>query len=201
MIIAVANLKGGCGKTTSAIGLATAAARDGKTVKVLDADSQASACLWAEYAEEASSPLPFAVDVANMVTMKRQTKTAKGSWDEWVIIDCPPSGNVIDAAAEIADMVVVPTGTGQADFSKAFAVTQTLEANEKTYAVLITQARKNTSSLNSTLIDLNTHDVSFFETIIYQREDLKAYYGNAFGSDLYGYEAVYDEIKECLEEE
>lgn len=198
MIISVANLKGGCGKTTTAIALATAAERAGFDVRVLDADAQASACMWADMAEEASSPLPFAVDVANMVSMKKQTKRAKESWDEWVFIDCPPSGNVIDAAAEIADMVVIPTGTGAADFAKALTVAQTLEASQRTYAVLVTQVRKNTVSFAATISDLEEQDVSYFDTPIYQREDLKAYYGNAFGADLYGYEDVFTEIQDCL---
>lgn len=38
MIIAVVNLKGGVGKTISSIALATAAARDGVEVRVIDTD-------------------------------------------------------------------------------------------------------------------------------------------------------------------
>ena len=38
MIVSLLNLKGGVGKTTSCIALATAATRDGKDVIVLDAD-------------------------------------------------------------------------------------------------------------------------------------------------------------------
>lgn len=198
MILAVANLKGGCGKTVTAICLATAAERSGLDVRVLDCDPQASACMWAEMAEETGSPLPFQVDVANMVSMRRQTKLAKGSWDDWVVIDCPPSGNVIDAAAEIADMVVIPTGTGAADLAKALAVAQTLEAAQRPYAVLVTQARKHTVSLAATLSDLEDQQISYFDALIYQREDIKAYYGNALGADLYGYEDVFSEIQDCL---
>ena len=47
MIISTINLKGGVGKTTTAIALATAAVRDGKDVELYDCDPQSSASLWA----------------------------------------------------------------------------------------------------------------------------------------------------------
>ena len=53
MIISTINLKGGVGKTTTAIALATAAVRDGKDVELYDCDPQSSASLWAMMAEEA----------------------------------------------------------------------------------------------------------------------------------------------------
>lgn len=59
MIISTINLKGGVGKTTTAIALATAAVRDGKDVELYDCDPQSSASLWAMMAEEAGDSLPF----------------------------------------------------------------------------------------------------------------------------------------------
>ncbi len=47
MIISVINLKGGSGKTTTAMALATAAARHNRNVSVLDTDPQGDATTWA----------------------------------------------------------------------------------------------------------------------------------------------------------
>ena len=58
--VAFVNLKGGVGKTTSAIGTAEALARLGHTVTVRDADPSGAATLWAHKALSAgrSSPPP-----------------------------------------------------------------------------------------------------------------------------------------------
>ena len=88
MIISVINLKGGSGKTTTAMALATAAARHNRNVSVLDTDPQGDATTWAGDAEDAGETLPFTVDSANIGKLKRLRKTMAD--DELVIIDCPP---------------------------------------------------------------------------------------------------------------
>ena len=52
MIISAMNLKGGVGKTTTAMSLATAAEREGKDVEVYDCDPQSSASFWALLADQ-----------------------------------------------------------------------------------------------------------------------------------------------------
>lgn len=198
MIISLINLKGGVGKTTSCIALATAAARDGKDVTVLDADPQGSATFWADSAEDNGKALPFGVDAANPATVKRAAKRFKGDPDRWVFIDCPPSGAILDAAQEASDFVVVPTGTGNADLVKTAETVRTMEANGRPYAVLLTRVLTNTNGFKAAQENLVAGDISFFETAIRQREDLKGYFGMPFDSSLYAYEDVYNELKEAL---
>ena len=56
--VAFVNLKGGVGKTTSAIGTAEALARLGHTVTVRDADPSGAATLWAHKALSAGRHCP-----------------------------------------------------------------------------------------------------------------------------------------------
>lgn len=198
MIIPMINLKGGVGKTTSAIALATIAARDGKSVCVFDADPQASASLWFDMACERADELPFTVDPANVSTVRRLTNRAS---EEWVLIDCPPSGAVTDEAMKVADLVIVPTGTGTADLQKTVETAQTLEAAGKAYAILVTRAIKNTLSLKSAISVFEEKGLSYFDSTIPQREDVRNFFGSSFGEELYGYAEAYAELKELMEVE
>lgn len=199
MIISLLNLKGGVGKTTSCIALATAAARDGKDVVVLDADPQGSATFWADNADDNERPLPFEVNAANPATIKRAAKKFQGDPDKWAFIDCPPNGTILDAAQEASDFVIIPTGTGNADLVKTAETVRTMEANDKLYAVLLTRVLTNTNGFKVAQENLENGSISFFDAAIRQKEDLKGYFGLPFGSSLYGYEDVYSEIKEALE--
>lgn len=199
MIISLLNLKGGVGKTTSCIALATAAARDGKDVIVLDADPQGSATFWADNADDNERPLPFEVNAANPATIKRAAKKFQGDSDKWAFIDCPPNGTILDAAQEASDFVIIPTGTGNADLVKTAETVRTMEANDKLYAVLLTRVLTNTNGFKVAQENLENGSISFFDAAIRQKEDLKGYFGLPFGSSLYGYEDVYSEIKEALQ--
>lgn len=200
MIIAVSGLKGGIGKTTTALALAEAAARDGKRARVLDADPQASASLWAMAAQDAGDELAYSVESANLATVRALAKRFAGDADEWVFVDCPPNGKVVDEAVGAADMVVVPTTTSPADMVKTFEAVDTLEAAGKYHAVLLTRTLANTVALRETREELRERDASWFDAEIPQREVLKGFFGNAFGEELYGYDKVYEEIKEGLED-
>lgn len=199
MIISLLNLKGGVGKTTSCIALATAAARDDKDVVVLDADPQGSATFWADNADDNERPLPFEVNAANPATIKRAAKKFQGDPDKWAFIDCPPNGTILDAAQEASDLVIIPTGTGNADLVKTAETVRTMEANDKLYAVLLTRVLTNTNGFKVAQENLENGSISFFDAAIRQKEDLKGYFGLPFGSSLYGYEDVYNEIKEALQ--
>lgn len=198
MIISILNLKGGVGKTTSAIGLATAAVRDGQDVRVLDTDPQSSASLWAMVASDNGDDLPFTVESANIATVRMTAKSLKGNKDTWVFIDCPPNGNVADEAMKAADMVVIPTTPAPADIVKTFETAETVSGRGIFYAILLNRVAKNTLTLKGALSDFERREASYFETMIPRREALATFFGNSFGDELFGYDDVFEEIKGAL---
>ena len=97
-IIAFANQKGGCGKSTLCLLLANYLAWQKKNVCVIDTDIQQSLVLQRKDDEEflEDSTMPFSIqgfDVAEPEKMQQLMENAK-AFDGYVLIDCP--GNMKD---------------------------------------------------------------------------------------------------------
>lgn len=119
-IIAVANLKGGCGKTTIAVNLACELLTNRTSVAIVDADGQGSATYWAEEGE-----LPVTV-----VSLPLGNRRGADTWinhvlslnDDLAIVDCPPQiGAATEAAVGIANLVLVPVTPSGADLAATSA--------------------------------------------------------------------------------
>jgi len=128
-IITVANQKGGCGKTTVAMGLAGTYGLRGKKVLVVDADLQGTATRWAGSAPD-ETPFPAAVMGLAAVGGKlhREVKKYVDDYDV-IVIDCPPA---VDSAAPqsallISDVAIVPVVPSPADLWAARGIKQIIE--------------------------------------------------------------------------
>jgi chromosome partitioning protein len=106
--VAVVSLKGGVGKTTTAVYLAAVATRGRRAVRLVDADPQGSAALWLE-----QRPIE-GVEVLEAPS-ERLLRKALGQDDDGavVIVDTPPaSERLTSTALTVADVVLVPTRIG-----------------------------------------------------------------------------------------
>ena len=105
MIIALLNQKGGVGKTTLAVHIATRLAQTKKRVLLLDTDRQGSALDWA--ANRESAPL-FPVVGLPKPTIHRELPKLAGDYNH-VIIDSPPHANDVARSVIMAsDVVLIP---------------------------------------------------------------------------------------------
>lgn len=104
-VIAILNQKGGVGKTTLAVHLATALARKNRRVLLVDADPQGSALDWA--AARHSKPL-FPVVGLPKNSIHKELPTLAVNYDV-VIIDGPPRVyDVARSAIMASDLVLIP---------------------------------------------------------------------------------------------
>ena len=108
MIVALLNQKGGVGKTTLALHLAGAWARQGCRVTVIDADPQGSALDWSEQrAKEGGARLFGVLGLARDTLHREAPEIARGV--DHVVIDGPPRiAGLMRSALLAADLVLVP---------------------------------------------------------------------------------------------
>jgi chromosome partitioning protein len=102
--ILIANRKGGCGKTVTAITLASGLAASGARVALADADQQRSALRWLRQRPAAATPIT-GLDWSR----KDDVGEAPGKTD-WLVVDAPGAirGGRAEALIAEADVVLAP---------------------------------------------------------------------------------------------
>ena len=128
-VVAIVNQKGGTGKTTLAINLASVLAEKG-AVLLLDADPQASSQNWA--AGEWTSPEGLAVKGMGKGNLLEQVRSVCREYD-WIIIDGPPGITRTSAdAVRAADLVLIPAKPSPLDVWAASDIVAAVRARQKT---------------------------------------------------------------------
>jgi chromosome partitioning protein len=110
VILVVAAVKGGVGKTTSSVYLAALSAPRRATA-IIDADPQAAASEWVEQVPDERLAK---ITVVEAPTERLVTKALdRLAGEDLVVVDCPPSHDrMLAKILERADVVVIPTRVG-----------------------------------------------------------------------------------------
>ena len=145
MNIVVSNVKGGVGKTTTAVYLAAVAGQRGRgPVLLVDADPQGSTAEWYD-----ADPLD-GVELVEGPSVRTVGK-AMNQQEGIVVVDTPPGeGTVVQAALGRADAVVIPTRAGGVEPNRVMA-TLAMTPRNVPAGVVICSARLGTNDLDSTI--------------------------------------------------
>ena len=136
-VIAIVGNKGGAGKTTLSVNLASALHKNSSTALV-DADPQGSSMQWRVIADNDEAIPVFGADD----NLKQQVTDLQNDFDN-VFIDCPPSVHApqTDAVLKFSDSVLIPVQPSPMDLWATVHIEQA-----------ITESRDENPSLNAMLV-------------------------------------------------
>lgn len=206
--IAVVNLKGGTGKTTSAAYLAHAFRDLSRTVLLVDADPQGSTARWAH---QSAWPIPtIELPAPNL---HRQLPGIAGTRYDVVLIDCPPyprqtrgtrpseQAGIVESALRAADSVLIPLAPTMMELERVPEVIAAIEhaarqrAQAQTVRVLLNRTIWNASSTGIIRQSLTAQGCQVLRTEIPQRQALAQSFGAPITGTLHGYFSAAQEME------
>jgi chromosome partitioning protein len=121
MIVVVAALKGGVGKTTTSVYLSAIAASNRREATLVDSDPQGSSADWVE---NAADEVFERISLVEAPTERMLAKAlSKVDGEENAVVDTPPGNErLLAKAIEVADAVVIPTRIGGVETLRVEAV-------------------------------------------------------------------------------
>lgn len=114
-ILAIIGTKGGSGKTTLAVSIASELQRRGASVLLGDVDPQGSALAWAAQAANVGAEAPTTVRLGEGFHRPGQLAKLAAPF-EWTVLDTPPhAGPLMRAALGVADVALLPVSPSPVD--------------------------------------------------------------------------------------
>jgi chromosome partitioning protein len=187
-IITAATLKGGVGKTTTAVALAESASVGDDPAVLIDADPMGSAVRWSVLAAEAGQQ--FRATVIGMPAQDITRRIGRATSGARVaVVDAPPPGalGIAKGAIEVADVVVMPVPPNGADLDRipaTYAVAA--EHGVPAYAVL-TMVRRGLADTTAARAALAAWNVPVLETQLPLSVAVQRNYGQAPSGPLARY--------------
>lgn len=192
--IVFASPKGGTGKSTSAVLLATTLAGQGASVTIIDADPNKPVSRWAKLPGKPET-LTVLADITEETVIDAIEQAAQQS--AFVIVDLEGTASMmVSYAMSRADLVVIPSQGSQLDAGEAVKAIKLVRSQERAFkrsipfAVLFTRtsAAIRPRSLQSIAVELAENQVPIFQTQMHERDAFRAIF--AFGGTLEGLESA-----------
>lgn len=174
MIISVLNQKGGVGKTTLSIHIASALALMNKSVLLIDADTQRSALDWAATRQKDAL---FNVAGISSASIHKEVRLFRPRYD-FIIIDGPPRiHDVARAIIATSDLILIPAQPSPYDIWAADEIVKLIKEVKETLqdlkkidaAFVINRKIKNTVISREVSEALSNYDLPVLTSTLHQR--------------------------------
>jgi chromosome partitioning protein len=132
MIISLVNQKGGVGKTTVAVNLASGLAESDHRILIVDADTQGSVIQWQSIADRKE------FDVLHLPSpqIKKEIKSLRRRYDH-IIIDSPPAiEDITRTVIEVTNLALIPIAPSPLDIWSSQETIMLIETLKKRYRKL-----------------------------------------------------------------
>ena len=191
--IVFASPKGGAGKSTSAVVLASELAQKGVPVVIIDADPNRPVSAWAKRAGKPDSLEVLANVTEETIIDEIEAAAARAPF---VLVDLEGTASITVAyAISRADLVIIPSQGSQLDASEAAKAIKLIRQQEKAfgrripYAVLFTRtsAAIKPRTLQHIRGEFMNNGIPVFQTQMHEREAFRAIF--SFGGTVEGLNA------------
>jgi cellulose biosynthesis protein BcsQ len=169
-IVALANGKGGVGKSACSVNLACQAVADKLKAAVIDMDiEQGTSVKWGQ--RRNGKPMPR-VEKATVITLSGLLERLRSEGINWVFLDLPGRAAAVSMAGLCAaDFVLVPVRPLDVDIEASLSTVEAAGNVKKPYAYLMNIAQSNDQLRRAKQVQqfLREHSHKVVETIIVQR--------------------------------
>ncbi len=133
-VLAIAQQKGGVGKSTLAVHLAAEAVRDGVSALVIELDKQGTASLWSSRRQD--RPRVLKIESSQLA---QQLKVHQDQDMQLVVLDMPGAHSAsVTPAIKAADFVLIPARPHEIDIAASADTLAAVQRLDKTYAYCLT---------------------------------------------------------------
>jgi chromosome partitioning protein len=201
-IITIAQQKGGSGKTTLAVNLATAFLAEGKSVGLLDTDPQGSLGKWFMKRIETRGEDPnllFSTATAWGIAYELRSLSAKV---DVVIVDTPPKADSdLRPALRAADLILVPLSSSHVDIWATQDVLDLADRAGKRAFIVMNRSRSGTRLGAEVMEAVKELDADVLPTSLGNRILFAESLGNGLGAvEAKRTSAAADEVRNLIKE-